>query len=272
MIITFEESMEKCNSGMKPSELWKPMIKSYEDCYLNFKGDKTIQRIPKILHQIWLGSPFPDKYKKLTDLWQELHPDWTVLIWDEKKIDEFGLANRWMYDNMRNPSAKSDVVRYEVAYSYGGVYVDTDFLPCKSFNDLLYLDMFCGLVGSYDGKLVNPEENLAPSIFGCSQGNGFVEQILIKIGQQKTVPRSIGEIMTITGPVMFSREVTHNIQDHGMTVIFPPTYFYPFPGQQRETIRNLSFEDMRTAMKHYTCPETYAMHLWYCSWQQAHLL
>jgi len=48
--------------------------------------------------------------------------------------------------------------------------------------------------------------------------------------------------------------------------------FYPFPGQQRETIRNLSFEDMRSALKHYTCPETYAMHLWYCSWQKPNLL
>jgi mannosyltransferase OCH1-like enzyme len=266
--MTFEESMEKCNSGMKPSELWKSIITSYQ----NSERITSESSIPKILHQIWLGSPFPNKYKRLTDLWQELHPDWTVIIWDEKKIDEFGLANRWMYDNMRNPSAKSDVVRYEVAYSYGGVYVDTDFLPCQNFNKLLSLDMFCGMVGSYDGKLVNPEENLAPSIFGCSQGNKLIESLITKIGKETTVPKSISEIMTITGPVMFSREITHNIQNHERAVIFPPTYFYPFPGQQRESIRNLSFEDMRMALKAYTCPETYAMHLWYCSWQKANLL
>ena len=234
--MTFEESMEKCNSGMKPSELWKPMIKSYEDCYLNFKGDKTIQRIPKILHQIWLGSPFPDKYKKLTDLWQELHPDWTVIIWDEKKIDEFGLANRWMYDNMRNPSAKSDVVRYEVAYSYGGVYADTDFLCCKNFDHLRYLDFFCGIVGSYDSRLIDVETCIVPGIFGCSQGNKLIEKVILKIGEQKTVPRSIAEIMTITGPNMFSQVVVDELDKHPLSVAFPPNYFYPFPGQQRENI------------------------------------
>lgn len=271
--MTFEDSTHKCNTGMQPSDKWKVLEKAYDDYSLNYKflGNGS-QKIPKIIHQIWLGSPFPDKYRILTDIWKAKHPDWNFILWTEKEIEEFGLVNKWMYENMVNPSAKSDVVRYEIAYSYGGIYVDTDFYCCQNFNKLLYLDFFCGIVGSYDGRLVPVETCLAPSIFGCSQGNKMVGQIIQNIGKVTTVPRSIPEIMTVTGPEMFSREVVNELDKHPLSVAFPPNYFYPFPGQQREAIRKMSFKEMEDALSRYMYLETYAMHLWYCSWQKAELL
>ena len=247
---------------MQPSDKWKKVEKAYDDYYLNYKGDKT-PKIPKIVHQIWLGSPFPDKYKALTDIWKEKHLDWTVLLWTEKEIEEFGLVNKWMYDNIKNPSAKSDVVRYEVAYSYGGVYADTDFYCCKSLDNLLYLEFFSGMVGSYDGRLVPVETCTLPGIFGCSQGNKLVGQIIQNIGRMTMIPRSVPEIMTITGPEMFSREVIEELDKNPMSVVLPPNYFYPFPGQQRESIRNMSYTDMKPELSRYIYPETYAVHLWY---------
>ena len=273
--MTFEESMLKCHTGMQPSDKWTVMEKAYSNSarYLHVMTDQfQVNKIPKILHQFWHGGTLPAKYQELTDTWRALHPDWQYILWDEKKVAEFGLANKWMYENMRNPSAKSDVVRYEVVYSYGGIYMDTDFYCCQNFDKLLYLDFFCGVVGSYDGTLTNAETCMAPSVFGASQGNGVLEKIIIKIGQQKTVPRTIPEIITITGPEMFSREVLEEMDKRPLTVAFPPNYFYPFPGQNRESIRNLSIKETQEFLKRYTYPETYAIHLWYCSWQQAHLL
>ena len=260
---------------MQPSDKWKVMEKAYDENarYIHVMTDQfQVNKIPKIIHQIWLGSPFPDKYRILTDIWKAKHPEWKVMLWTEKEIEEFGIANKGMYENMKNPSAKSDVVRYEIVYSYGGVYVDTDFYCCQNFDKLLYLDFFCGIVGSYDGRLVPADTCLAPSIFGASQGNGILEKIIIKIGQQKTVPRSIPEIMTITGPEMFSREVIEELGKRPLTVAYPPNYFYPFPGQERMAIRNMSFVEMENALSRYMYSETYAMHLWYCSWQRAELL
>lgn len=272
--MNFEEAMSKTGTVMNSSPLWKSLEKAYNEYSLNYKflGNGS-QRTPKILHQFWHGSPIPEKYKQLTDMWMKMHPDWTYMLWDEAKVAEFGLANQWMYENMRNPSAKSDVVRYEVVYSYGGVYVDTDFLPCKSLNELLYLDFFAGVVGTYDGTLCNPETNVAPSIFGASQGNAILEKIILKIGQQKVVPRTIPEIMSLTGPELFSREVTEEIKNgRPLSVAFPSSYFYPFPGSIRTSIRNMNLEETKAAMVRYTYPETYAMHLWYCSWQKPELL
>lgn len=269
--MTFEESMKKCNTLPDSSEKWPALEKAYNDYYLANIGNPLPSKIPKILHQIWLGGPFPDKYKILTDLWKSRHPDWTVLLWTEAEIEEFGLVNKRLYDDIKNPSAKSDVVRYEIAYSYGGVYVDTDFYSCRSLDDLLYLDFFCGICGSYDGKIVSPETCIAASIFACSQGNKFVENIINTISQTKATPRSIEEIMA-AGPQMFSQKAGELLPQHPMSVVFPPNYFFPFPGQRRHSIRNMQFHDMQYELTPFIYPETYAMHLWYCSWQKQNLL
>lgn len=273
----FEDAMYDSNTGMKPSPLWEVMSKAYDEYgarYVHVMSEfqHNKDKIPKILHQFWHGDPMPEKYQQLTELWKKLHPDWTVMLWDEKAVADFGLTNQGMYEKMHNPSAKSDVVRYEVVYSYGGVYVDTDFLPCKPLDPLLYLDLWCGVVGSYDGTLKDAETSVAGSIFGASQGNKILEKIILKISKEKTVPRSIAEIMTVTGPEMFSREVLAEMDKHPFTVAFPPHYFYPFPGQQREQIRKMSVEETQKYVSRYNYPETYAMHLWYCSWQKSHLL
>ena len=269
--MTFKESMLKCNTGMQHSDKWKVLEKAYNDYFLNYTGNR-IPKIPKIMHQVWLECPFPEKYKVLTDIWKTKHPDWTFLLWTEKEIEEFGLVNKWMYNNMKNPSAKSDVVRYEVAYSYGGVYVDTDFYCCKNFDELLYLDFFAGIVGSYDGRLIPVETCTVPGIFGCSQGNKLIGQIIQRISKVTTIPRSVPEIMTMTGPGMFSQEVIEKLDKHPMSVVFPPNYFYPFPGAQRESIRQMSLTETENALNHYMYLETHAIHMWYCSWQREELL
>jgi len=267
--MTFEESMDRCNTQRNPSANWKVMEKAYNDYYLNYQGDRT-PKIPKIIHQIWLGSPFPDKYKILTDRWQEMHPDWTLILWDDDKIKNFGLTNQWMYDNTYNPASKSDVARYEILYSYGGVYVDTDFYCCKNLNDLLYLDFFGYAAGSYDKSAI--PASLPQSLFGCSQGNELLANVIRHIAQQSNVPHSIADIIQITGPDMFTREILKELDKHPMSVVFPPNYFTPFPGQFRENIRNLNFIDIPRCVSHYAYPETYAIHLHYCSWQNPDLL
>ena len=84
----------------------------------------------------------------------------------------------------------------------------------------------------------------------------MVGQIIQNIGKVTTVPRSIPEIMTVTGPEMFSREVVNELDKHPLSVAFPPNYFYPFPGQQREAIRKMSFKEMEDALSRYMYLET----------------
>ena len=42
----------------------------------------TINKIPKIIHQIWVGGKkIPQKYKKLIKTVKDVHPDWEYKLW-----------------------------------------------------------------------------------------------------------------------------------------------------------------------------------------------
>ena len=60
---------------------WKDAETNFNNHYL--KSNKEGKNIPKIIHQIWLGGKFPDKYQDLTDTWLEKNPDWTWRLWNK---------------------------------------------------------------------------------------------------------------------------------------------------------------------------------------------
>jgi len=97
------------DEAMGPSKKYRPefsstrsdwtKIKSLYDYHVvNNPRYLQLPRIPKIIHQIWLGSPLPDRCKVLQKTWKKYHPDWEYRLWTEKEIDEFGLKNRRLYD------------------------------------------------------------------------------------------------------------------------------------------------------------------------------
>lgn len=92
--------------------------------------------IPRILHQIWLGShPLP----KYTESWERYAADhqWEYRLWREKEIDEFGLKWRSLYDSTVSLHERSDLARIEILSRFGGFYFDCDMIssgtPLESF-------------------------------------------------------------------------------------------------------------------------------------------
>ena len=90
--------------------------------------------IPKILHQIWIG---PDEIPQdHIDTWKNKHPDWIHMLWDEKTIrDEFpnGLFNQSEFDGINEWCGKADVLRYEILYYFGGIFIDADSICLNKF-------------------------------------------------------------------------------------------------------------------------------------------
>jgi mannosyltransferase OCH1-like enzyme len=98
------------------------------------------QLIPKIFHFIWLGKkPLPPASRRHIDLWQSMHPDWTVTLWTDDLIKERLGTLRYQarFDKATIFAQKSDIVRYEIMYRIGGVYADVDFEPLKPIDPLL---------------------------------------------------------------------------------------------------------------------------------------
>jgi len=79
-----------------------------------------------IIHQIWIGP------KKRPDIWMNSVREFCqsknheYMLWDDQKVAGLTMANRSFYDRESTWNGKSDVLRYEILYQYGGVYIDAD--------------------------------------------------------------------------------------------------------------------------------------------------
>lgn len=93
--------------------------------------------IPEIIHQIWLG-PLPPP-AKLIRSWRIKNPRFRHILWTEENIHS--VRNHVQFDAAKSYSIKSDILRYEILYRYGGWYMDADSYCLKSICPLSFYDM-----------------------------------------------------------------------------------------------------------------------------------
>ena len=121
---------------------WEVLRCLYERNYVKSQIGGQISKIPKIVHQVWVGGELPEEYRRFTESWKRLNPEWQVWLWTDRDAEVFPMKRRDMFEASGNNGQKSDIFRFEILREYGGVYVDTDFECLKPFDDLTYLDFF----------------------------------------------------------------------------------------------------------------------------------
>jgi glycosyl transferase-like sugar-binding protein len=101
--------------------------------------------IPKVIHRIWLGRRrIPDQAEHFWQRFAELHPGWELRTWTD--ADDYSwLANRELFEAAQTWTSRSDVLRFELLARHGGIYVDVDVEPIRSFEPLLTHRAFVGL-------------------------------------------------------------------------------------------------------------------------------
>ena len=132
-----------------PPKLLYAVIKENYDKQKSFLLNPDIHtRIPKIIHQIWVGpKPIPEHYKKWRAGWEKM-TGWTYKLWTDKDVEKLSMINRDRYENEKNMGARSDILRMEILYQYGGLYVDTDFECIQpQLFDIVHhsVDFYCSL-------------------------------------------------------------------------------------------------------------------------------
>ena len=225
---------------------WAVMRALYEKNYVQSKDSD--QRIPKKIHQVWLGSPFPEKYRKWADSWKEFHPDWVYKLWTDANIDEVDLPDRNLFNSIRSMGQKSDYLRYHILNQFGGLYIDTDFECLKPFDSLSYLDFYTGI--GFPGEV-----ELYIGLIACAPNHFIIKSIVDSI----TVTRDTKwqKIFESTGAWFFTRKFLELVtKDTERIVAFPPDFFYPFPNNHRTVTEPYS----------YVKPCSFAIHHWEVSW------
>lgn len=218
-------------------------------------------RIPLLVHQIWLGSPFPEKYRKWQQTWQNLGNGWTYKLWTEQEVKELKLFNQAIYDQETNFGAKSDILRMEILYKYGGLYIDTDFecLNPSVFLELHYNLDFYTAFHPADCLVYLLANGLVAATPKHPVIKGYIDELPIKYKLSK----SFKEIIATTGPGFFTQMFLKYTNPNFRDIAFPPSFVYPLghllPPQA------LTFEAIK---KSVIKPESFAIHWWESSWVQ----
>jgi mannosyltransferase OCH1-like enzyme len=174
--------------------------------------------LPRVFHQIWLGpDPLPEEFAHYRETWQRHHPDWEHRLWTEENLPA-ELRRPEARDRLRHPAERSDILRLELLWRHGGVYVDTDFECKRPIEPLLGgLDLFCAYLK------VNQVNN---AIMGAVAGHPILDRALDRVR-----PREFyGFDKAAAGPVF----VNALLASYPEVAIFEPELFYPNTPEQRD--------------------------------------
>lgn len=93
--------------------------------------------IPKIIHQLWIGpKPRPSRFMKT---WEDKHPSFEYIFWNEAELRkrDFNLQCAHRINEIEEINGKADIIRWEILYHYGGLFVDADSICIEPFDDLI---------------------------------------------------------------------------------------------------------------------------------------
>ena len=203
--------------------------------------------IPKILHYCWFGNGEMGKVeKKCLKTWEKYLKNLQWMKWDESNFDvhcneyveQAYQAKRYMY--------VSDYARLLALYNHGGLYLDTDCLVKKPFDDLLEQSAFTGI--GCDNK------ELAAHILAFEPKHPFIKECLDSYENNKFIKEN-GEMDTCSINIRMTKLLeAHGYKQDGVeqTIegihIYPMTYFCPW---------SLSPE-----VKDCESKNTYCIHIW----------
>lgn len=232
--------------------------------------------IPRIMHHIWLGDPLSDEFRQLRTTWFAHHPDWTFILWtdrienDEKAIvvDSFealdevleqGSAKRIIvlvkgldfdnkphFDASPNYGQRSDILKWEVVYRYGGAYIDCDFECYKPFDILHETFDFYTCLQPLDTRIVQ----LGAALFAAYPYHPILGACVFEMNFEP------GPVVVRTGPIHFTNALIRNILEcDGCNMVFPARYFYP-----------CGYNERKESPSSWYWEQSFAVHHWAGSW------
>jgi hypothetical protein len=109
--------------------------------------------IPRKIHYCWLsGEQMPDALQRCLASWREVMPDYELVKWDCSRFDIQSSTFAFEAYQARKWAFAADYIRLFALYTEGGIYLDSDVLVKKRFDDFLSWDFVTSV--EYHDKLV----------------------------------------------------------------------------------------------------------------------
>ncbi len=291
--VSFDDSMGKGTREYQDIFTNSDDVKRYNNLKALFEKNipsKMIEsqspKIPKILHQIWLGPKTPPVYFSVfRDKWKSVHPDWEYRLWTDADISDLNPDLIDLIDQSPNYAEKSDILRSEILDRFGGVYFDVD-MECHHALDELHhkYDLYVGIEYPHKIATTNNQVWLGISIMASRPNHPilkrwkeYIRARWDEVNNQYTSP--IERVINHTY-FPFTLAFLEKYQDDNLTnIAFPATYFYPLSAahaakrrsgwrgmreQVYEWLENIHLKAPRPFSRVY--PESIAVHYWGNTW------
>jgi inositol phosphorylceramide mannosyltransferase catalytic subunit len=179
--------------------------------------------IPRVFHRIWLGdAELPEEYRRYGESWARHHPAWEMRLWTEREIEELETSRAEAKDRRRHPAERSDLLRYEILYRFGGVYIDTDMECLRPIDPLL--DGVRFFAGKVRGNRLNN------AIIGCEEGHPSAKLLTRKARPVELDGNDVQRVDQYgTGPYFLSSLVHKEQLKRRSITLFEADVFYPKP-------------------------------------------
>lgn len=180
--------------------------------------------IPRYIHRIWLGGNEPSQFRLYGQTWKDHHPNWEVVQWDGPG-ELFPLQNQDLYDdpdywcpNGSHGQFRADLLRYEILWRYGGLYVDADF-ECLAPVDYLIKDT--KLFAGWEVQ----DQWIANGFMGAEPHHPFINTLITGVRESLKRYRK-NRPASSTGPQFLTRLYKRGLANDMYVV--PRRYLYPY--------------------------------------------
>jgi len=190
--------------------------------------------IPKILHRV-VPEEVPDRFEEFWQRFCAMHPDWEHLTWRDP-LDPADWELGHLFDRCTAGAQLAGLVRLEVVWRHGGVYVDMDMEPLRPFDDLLAHQCFFGTEGN--GVLTD-------AVFGAERHHPGIRACVDRFLDGFWHPSP-----SVTGPL----HTTAVLGNRADVTVLPQHIFFPYLWTEPER----ADEEF---------PDSYAVHRWNHSWK-----
>lgn len=124
----------------------------------------------------------PNKYILNLETFSEILQDYEVWLWLDvlpsrnlpnvvyKQLGDLEFVTHETLSSISSPVERSDIMRYEVVYQSGGIYVDIDMICQRPFDELLTVSFVSHTFGVYN--------NIQNAMFGFPAGAHFLKYVL----------------------------------------------------------------------------------------------
>ena len=177
----------------------------------------------------------PEEFEHYGETWRRHHPDWEMRLWTDSNLPELRYPDA--LERCRNHGERSDILRSELLYQFGGLYVDTD-VECKRPLEPLIDDTSAFAAWVRPGRI-------GSAVLGAEPGHPAIERLLTEMQDR------VGSGSQIEATVGLLTEVLSQAPD---VEVFDSETFYPYhprhnPANGREF------------------PNAYAIHHWGLTWK-----